>query len=118
MLQTAESDHTSILSEFLQKMVLIFGSQVIRTQLQDIHGLVFDSGGVVQKFEGDPKSIHDEIVKRLSVLSEFAVKSSLDSVVVAHTQSSPTPADISHLPSTEEKILQSLPLASNPQSTS
>ncbi|HRN96812.1 MAG TPA: hypothetical protein PLD54_05185, partial [Candidatus Levybacteria bacterium] len=115
---TSESDYKSILSEFLQRQVIIFGHQVVDVYLRDVKGLTIDSEGVVKKIEGDPQAIIQEIVGRLSVLSDYAVKHSLDSVVLSHAQSSPVPADVSHLPSMEEKILESIPVASNSQTSS
>jgi hypothetical protein len=74
--------------------------------------LHYTPDGVVKKIEGDAQSVLEDIVKRLSILSEFAVKSALDTVVQSHTDTNPVPADISHLPSPHEKILNTIPSAS------
>ncbi len=111
MLQTSESDYNSVLSEFLQKQVLIFGHDAVVANLQDIKGLVIDSEGIVKKLEGSPQQVLEEVVKKLSELSDYAVKHSLDTVVAAHADKSPIPADVSHLPSMEEQVLQSIPLS-------
>lgn len=116
MLQTSQSDYTSILSEFLQKQVVIFGSQVVQLHLAHINGLHMSGDGLVKKIEGDAQMILEQVVKALSELSEFAVKRSLDSVVLAHTKTQPKQADISHLPSTQTQILKTIPVAQDNQS--
>lgn len=116
MLQTSQSDYTSILSEFLQKQVIIFGPEIITAHLSDIKGLHVSHDGVVKKIEEDPQTTMEEIVKRLSTLSEYAVKKSLDSVVVSHTDTAPKPADLSDLPSPQEQLLQSIPLNNSSKS--
>lgn len=118
MLQTTESDYKSILSEFLQQQVIIFGYQVVHAHLNDIKGLSFDSDGVVKSFAGDSQAAMQEIAGRLSTMNEYAVKHSLDSIVSSHTRQLPTPADVSHLPSTEQKILQTIPIGSISQNSS
>ena len=112
MLQTSESNYHSILSEFLQRQVLIFGHNAVVANLQDTKGLVIDSEGIVKKLDGDPQQVLQEVIKKLSLLSDYAVKHSLDTVVASHADTSPIPADVSHLPSMEEQVLQSIPLSS------
>jgi len=118
MLQTAQTDSKSILSEFLQQQVVIFGIQVLRAQLSNMKGLTFDSGGVVTSFEGDAQATLQEVASRLSVLSEYAVKHTLASIITQHTNAAPIEADLSQLPKVEENIINSIPTGTNPQKPS
>jgi hypothetical protein len=116
MLQTSQSDYSSILSEFLQTQVIIFGSQIVRSQLSDVKGIHYTPEGIVKKIEGDAQAVLEEVVKKLSSLSEFAVKVSLDSVVQSHTDTKPKPADLSHLPNKQNQLLNSIPLTPKSES--
>ena len=118
MLQTSQTDYTSVLSEFLQCQIKIFGPQIVHAKIGEIKGLTCDKDGVVKKLVGDPQSILQEVATRLGELSEYAVKGTLDRIVRNHAVSGMVSApDISRLNNTQEDILSTLPVNASQESS-
>ncbi len=91
MLQTSQTDYKSILSEFLQHQITIFGPQAVSNKISDVKGLVFDKDGVVKDILGDPHTVLQEVAAKLESLSEYAVKTSFDRILAAHSAENPPP---------------------------
>lgn len=85
MLQTSQTDYKSILSEFLQHQILIFGPQAVKMMVSGVNGLDLEKDGMVKNITGDPQKIMQEVAERLSQLSEYAVKTTFDRILVSHS---------------------------------
>lgn len=113
MLYTSQTDYASILSEFLQRQIIIFGPQVVHAKIAEINGLSCDKDGVVKKIEGEPQVVLQKVVDTLGELSDYAVKTVLDSVVsVREASNVSVEPDVASLNNTEDDILASMKLDS------
>lgn len=113
MLQTSQTDYTSVLSEFLQRQIIIFGPQVVHAKLADIKGLTCDKDGIVKKIDGEPQVVLQATADKFGELSEYAVKTVLDDIVSARRSSEVAiDPDTSSLNNTQDDVLASMKLSS------
>ncbi len=118
MLQTAQTDYTSVLSELIQRQIVIFGPQIVNAKINGIKGLTYDKDGVVKKIVGDPQTILQEVAEQLSQLSEYAVKKTLDDIVSTHLASQVNISpDTSQLNNSQEDIISRLHLNKSSQTS-
>lgn len=89
MLQASQTDYKSILTEFLQHQILIFGPQVVKMMVSKVDGLELEKDGTVKNISGDPQKVMQEVAESLSNLSEYSVTTSLDRILVSHSLEKP-----------------------------
>jgi len=67
-------EYKKILTEFIQKQMMVLGPNIALDKARNVSGLVVDSSGAATDLRGDPALIVKDIVKEYMGLSEATTR--------------------------------------------
>lgn len=125
MNENIQKDYEKILSELIQKQILILGPDITFAKVKKIGGLSVDGSGVVTHIEGDPPSVLQKLINEFVDLSGLILKQTVESIIAHYPHLShlvPPPEIISNHNSVSRDLFQSDPqtvgVSSPPEMTS
>ncbi|MFA5051821.1 MAG: hypothetical protein WC544_02035 [Patescibacteria group bacterium] len=81
-----KNDYMALLSEIIAKQAVILGPDIAVLKARSVSGLHVSDDGKVSDYEGDPKSLIQELVDKYVELSGQIVKNALGSVFAKYPE--------------------------------
>ena len=107
MTDTAQN-YQKLLTEVLQKQIIILGPQITMTKVHNVQGLNVSDDGTVQSIAGDPKEVAIKVLEQFRELSPLLVKKTmqplLSAIISSYPTSNPQPTEPE-----EQKPLEQVP---------
>lgn len=87
----AAIDFQKLLTETLQKQMLVLGPQLTLIKARNVEGLTVDNDGRVTGISGDPKAVSIKVLEQFRELSPLLVKKTMQPLLSAIIASYPKP---------------------------
>lgn len=77
-------DYKSLLTEIIQKQIVILGPNIALIQARNVEGLEVSDDGVVTSINGDPQKIVKDLIDEYVSLSGLIVKQALEPLLAKY----------------------------------
>lgn len=89
--QTA-SDHQKLLTEVIQKQIIILGPSITLAKARNVPGLTVADDGTVVAMSGDPQELTQKLIEQFMELSGLIVKKTMEPLLASYKASSSLPS--------------------------
>jgi hypothetical protein len=89
-MNNAAQDYQTLLTEVLQKQIIVLGPQITLTKARNVQGLSVSDDGHVNSISGDPKEVSIKLLEQFRELSPLLVKKTMKDLLSAIISSFPT----------------------------
>jgi len=102
-MNNAATDYQKVLTEVLQKQIIILGPAITLTKARNVPGINIDNTGRVISLEGDGHAISVKVLEQFRELSPLLVKKTmaplLNAILYSQGQKAPLPTPTAPAPS-------------------
>ena len=74
----SESDYKKLLTEVIQKQMVILGPSITLTKARNVKGLTVTDEGTVTQIEGQPQELIQELINQFVQLSDLIVRKTME----------------------------------------
>lgn len=84
MQPTTETDYKQLFSQLIKKQMLVLGPDITLAKVRNVIGITVDVNGDVQKIDGDPQSLLQNLINQFVELSGLIVKKTMESILTSY----------------------------------
>ena len=84
MQPTSDTDYKSLFSQLIKKQMLVLGPDITLAKVRNVTGLTVDINGDVQKIDGDPQAMLQNLINQFVELSGMIVKKTMESILTSY----------------------------------
>lgn len=77
-------DYKSLFTQLIKKQMLVLGPDITLLKARNVTGITVNNNGDVQKIEGDPKVLIQELINQFVALSGMIVKKTMESILASY----------------------------------
>ena len=79
-MQQSDGDHQKLLTQVIQKQIVILGPDITLTKARNVKGLTIADDGTVTAMSGDPQELTKQLIEQFMELSGLIVKKTMESI--------------------------------------
>lgn len=83
---TEKTDYINLMDEIIVKLVVILGPDIVLLKAKNVAGLKVNNAGKVEKIDGDPQQVLQDLVNEYTALSGQVVNNILAPVFAKYPQ--------------------------------
>lgn len=84
MMPNTDTDYKKLFSELIKKQILVLGPDITLAKVRNVIGITVDVNGDVQKIDGDPQSLLQNLINQFVELSGLIVKKTMESILTSY----------------------------------
>lgn len=81
---TTDGDHQKLLTQVIQKQMVILGPDITLTKARNVKGLTIANDGTVTAMNGDPQELTRQLVEQFMELSGLIVKKTMEPLLASY----------------------------------
>lgn len=83
------SDHQKLLTEVIQKQIIILGPSITLAKARNVPGLTVTDDGIVTQIAGNPQEISQKLIEQFMELSGLIVKKTMEPLLASYKSGTP-----------------------------
>lgn len=89
MQPTTPTDHKKLLTQVIQKQMVVLGPDITLMKARNVPGLIVLPNGTVTQFSGDPQEVIHRLVDQFMQLSGLIVKKTMEPLLDGYNAQQP-----------------------------
>lgn len=85
------TDYKKLLTEVIQKQMIILGPNITLTKARNVKGLIISDDGTVTDIQGPPQELIQNLINQFVQLSGLIVEKTMEPLLSAYPDGVPTP---------------------------
>ena len=81
-----EQDYKNLINDIIDRQSIILGSDIVLLKARSVPGLTLDSKGEVEKIEGNPQAVLQNLIDEYIALSGQIVKNILNPIMAKYPE--------------------------------
>jgi hypothetical protein len=84
MMPSTDTDYKQLFSQLIKKQMLVLGPDITLAKVRNVMGITVDVNGDVQKIDGDPQALLQNLINQFVELSGLIVKKTMESILTSY----------------------------------
>lgn len=81
---STDTDYKQLFSQLIKKQMLVLGPDITLAKVRNVIGITVDVNGEVQKIDGDPQALLQNLINQFVELSGLIVKKTMESILTSY----------------------------------